>query len=78
MTVVVTEPSGQKTTGRLERIDDFNVTLIFDDGSRKTFRRVGDVPKVDINDPLAAHKTLLLTYTDTEIHNVTAYLVTLK
>jgi len=78
VTVVVTDVSGQKTTGRLERIDDFNVTLIFDDGSRRTFRRVGDVPKVEINDPLAAHKSLLLTYTDPEIHNITAYLVTLK
>jgi len=78
VTVVVTDGSGQKTSGRLERIDDFNVTLIFDDGSRRTFRRVGDVPKVEINDPLAAHKALLLTYTDPEIHNITAYLVTLK
>src|SRR4029077_19466297 len=41
VTVAVTDASGQKTTGRLERIDDFNVTLIFEDGSRRTFRRVG-------------------------------------
>jgi cytochrome c oxidase cbb3-type subunit III len=31
-----------------------------------------------IVDPLKAHKDLLPTYTDKEIHDVTAYLVTLK
>ena len=36
------------------------------------------VPKVEIHDPLAAHKQLLQTYTDRDIHDVTAYLVTLK
>jgi len=39
---------------------------------------VGDVPRVEIRDPLAAHKEMLQTYTDSDIHNVTAYLVTLK
>jgi cytochrome c oxidase cbb3-type subunit 3 len=78
VTAAVTLPSGQKVEGRLERIDDFNVTLIFEDASRRTFRRVGDVPKVDINDPLEGHKALLQVYTDRDIHDVTAYLVTLK
>jgi len=35
-------------------------------------------PKVEIHDPLAPHKDLLRTYSDTDIHNLTAYLVTLK
>ena len=31
-----------------------------------------------IHDPLQVHRDLLPQYTDKEIHNVTAYLVTLK
>lgn len=76
--VVVTTPSGERVEGRLERIDDFIVGLLAKDGTRRTFRRVGDVPKVEIRDPLAAHKQMLQTHTDRDIHNVTAYLVTLR
>ena len=36
------------------------------------------VPCVDVRDPLEPHRQLLPTYTDKDIHNVTAYLVTLK
>jgi mono/diheme cytochrome c family protein len=78
VTVTVTLPSGQKIQGRLERIDDFIVTLTDSDGSERTFRRDGDTPKVDIHDPLTGHKELLPHYTDKNIHDVTAYLVTLK
>jgi mono/diheme cytochrome c family protein len=77
-TVTVTMPSGQKMEGRLQRIDDFLVTLIDADGLSHTIRRDGDTPKVEIHDPLEAHKKLLRTYTDKDIHNLTAYLVTLK
>jgi cytochrome c oxidase cbb3-type subunit 3 len=76
-TVTVTLASGQKTEGRLVRIDDFIVTLE-EDGAHRTFRRDGDVPKVEIHDPLQPHRDLLPQYTDTEIHNLTSYLVTLK
>jgi mono/diheme cytochrome c family protein len=76
--VTVTLASGQKVEGRLQRIDDFVVTLIDDDGSPHTFRRDGATPKVEIHDPLSSHKDLLRVYTDKDIHDVTAYLVTLK
>ena len=76
--VTVTLPSGQKVEGRLARIDDFIVVLMQADGTSRSFGRDGDVPKIDIRDPLEAHKKLLLVYTDTDIHNVTAYLATLK
>jgi hypothetical protein len=36
------------------------------------------MPKVEIEDPLKAHKEMLRTYKDSDIHDVTAYLVTLK
>ncbi|HVW87183.1 MAG TPA: c-type cytochrome [Bryobacteraceae bacterium] len=77
-TVTVTMPSGQKTEGRLVRIDDFIVTLLDSDGAQRTFRRDGDKPKVEIHDPMAAHRELLPKYTDKDIHNLTSYLVTLK
>ena len=44
----------------------------------RTFRRDGDVPKVEIHDPMQAHRDLLAVYTDQDMHDVTAYLVTLK
>src|SRR5687767_2504615 len=77
-TVVVTLSSGQKYEGRLERIDDFMVTLTQADGTPRSFRRNGDVPKVDVRDPLEAHRNLLPTYTDKDIHDVTAYLAGVK
>lgn len=77
-TVVVTVPTGQKYEGRLERIDDFMVTMTQADGTLRSFRRNGDVPKVDVRDPLEAHRNLLPDYTDKDIHDVTAYLAGVK
>jgi cytochrome c oxidase cbb3-type subunit 3 len=74
----VTLQGGQKIEGQLNRIDDFLVTLILADGSTRTFRREGDVPRVEVRDPRDPHRNLLPEYTDRDIHNVTAYLVTLK
>lgn len=76
--VTVTQPSGEKIEGRLDRIDDFMVTLTPADGIQRSFRRRGDVPRVDVDNPLEGHTRLLTEYTDRDIHNVTAYLVTLK
>lgn len=78
VTVIVTSQSGQKVEGRLDRIDDFIVTLTPADGVPRSFTRNGDVPKVEIRDPLEGHRNLLPVYTDKDIHDVTAYLVTLK
>lgn len=77
-TVVVTQPNGQKIEGRLDRIDDFMVLLTTADGVQKSIGRSGDVPKVEVRDPMTGHRQLLARYTDRDIHNVTAYLVTLK
>jgi len=76
--VTVRPSAGPAVQGRLERIDDFTVTLLLGDGTRRTFLRRQDVPRVEMQDPLAGHLSLLETYTDRDIHNVTAYLVTLK
>lgn len=78
VTVSVSQPSGEKLEGRLVRIDEFIVVLGMPDGTTRSVRRDGEVPKVQVNDPLDGHKKLLRTYTDKEMHDVTAYLVTLK
>jgi len=77
-TVTVTLPSGQQVSGRLVRIDDFIVTLSDAEATQHTFRRDGGVPKVEVHDPLQQHKETLRTYADKDIHNVTAYLDSLK
>jgi cytochrome c oxidase cbb3-type subunit 3 len=78
ITVTVTLASGEKIAGRLDRMDDFTVALTTADGTRRSFRTEGDTPKVEVHDPLQPHRDLLRVYTDTDIHNVTAFLVTLK
>jgi cytochrome c oxidase cbb3-type subunit 3 len=75
---VVILPSGEKEEGTLVRMDDFLITMKLSDGATRSFRRNGDMPKVTVSDPLKAHKDMLSVYTDKDIHDVTAYLVTLK
>jgi mono/diheme cytochrome c family protein len=78
VTVTVTLQNGDKVSGDLGRIDDFIVTLTQPDGTTRSIRREGDTPKVEVHDPLKPHKELLPVYTDKNIHDVTAYLVTIK
>ncbi|HTZ75840.1 MAG TPA: c-type cytochrome [Candidatus Aquilonibacter sp.] len=77
-TARVTLPSGQIVEGTLNRIDDFSVSLTDANGDRRTFVRNGASPKVEMKDPLQAHKALWPTITDDEIHDLTAYLASLK
>jgi len=53
VTVTVTLPTGEKVNGVMGRIDDFFVGLTQADGTVRGFSRMGDVPKVEIHDPLA-------------------------
>lgn len=76
--VVVTSAQGKKLEGALVRIDDFHVTLRLENGQTETVARNGAVPTVQVLDPLAAHQKLLPGYTDKTIHDITAYLETLK
>lgn len=76
--VTVTLPSGRSFKGTLERIDDFSVSLTDANGDYHSFSRNGAIPKVDLNDPIKAHYDMLSKYTDADMHNLTAYLVTLK
>ena len=76
--VTVTPPGSAPVTGRLVRIDDFVVAIVQEDGARRSFRRDGSVPKVEIKDPLEPHRRLVLELADRDMHDVTAYLATLK
>ncbi|HSU31069.1 MAG TPA: cytochrome c [Bryobacteraceae bacterium] len=78
-TVTVTLASGQSFSGKLDQIDDFTVSLRDSGGDFRSFARdTANPPRVEIQDPLKAHTEMLRKYTDADIHNVTAYLVTLK
>jgi cytochrome c oxidase cbb3-type subunit III len=79
LTVTVTLPSGVKASGTLVRLTDFDVTL-YDGGTGevRSWIRTGDVPNVVVTDPLQAHLDMWKRWTDTDMHNVTAYLASLK
>jgi cytochrome c oxidase cbb3-type subunit 3 len=77
-TVTVTLPTGESLEGKLVSLDDFVVVLTDADGNRRTFRRDADVPKVEIVNPLQAHLDRVRNWEDRDLHNVTAYLETLK
>ena len=51
---------------------------VWRDGTERSFTRKGSLPTVVVHDPLQAHRDMLPRYTDHDIHDVTAYLVTLK
>ena len=74
--VTITLVTGETVSGELIHIDEFNVTFRDANGWTRSVSRDG--AKVDINDPLAAHRALLPQYTDADMHNTLAYLETLK
>jgi len=77
----VTMADGSKLTGTLVRKDDWLVVLTLPDGTRKSMARTNGVPKVDVTDPQAAHKKMVLELDDPankRMHDVTAYLWTIK
>jgi cytochrome c oxidase cbb3-type subunit III len=78
VTATITQANGTKVTGKLDTIDDFFVAVSTPDGVEHRYTRNGDVPKVEIHDPLAPHRELLRKYNDKDIHDITAYLQTLK
>jgi mono/diheme cytochrome c family protein len=77
-TVVVTLPSGDTIAGALMWLTDFNVTLKDGSGVLRTITRNGDTPRVAVTDPLQYHLDHMRTLTDKNMHDLTAYLVTLK
>ena len=77
VTVKVTPPSGPAVSGTLRYIDEFVVSLDDSNGEHRSWSR-DTVKSVDVMDPLAPHRAMLIKYTDPDIRNLLAYLVTLK
>jgi mono/diheme cytochrome c family protein len=77
VTLTVTPPSGPSVTGSLVRMDDFNVALRDASGEYRSWTRTRDL-KIQKNDPYAGHAELLDRYTDKDIHDLVAYLESLK
>jgi mono/diheme cytochrome c family protein len=77
LTVTVTPANGPAVTGTPIHIDDFNVALRDDKGEYHSWRRTAAL-KVVKNDPLQAHVELLDKITDKNMHDIVAYLETLK
>jgi cytochrome c oxidase cbb3-type subunit 3 len=77
-TVTITLADGQKLEGNLLQQNDFVVTFIESDGTRRTIARNADVKSVEVHDPGDAHKKLAITLNDNDMHNVTAYMATVK
>jgi cytochrome c oxidase cbb3-type subunit 3 len=75
----VTAPSGETVTGAVVRLTDFDLLLYESStGRMRSWIRNGEVPKVVVTDPLQAHVDHLTKWTDAEMHNMTAYLASLK
>ncbi|SPE42136.1 Cytochrome c, class I [Candidatus Sulfopaludibacter sp. SbA3] len=74
--VTVTVPGGQSITGTVRRMDDFDISITDSAGNYHSWRR--ESVKVELEDRLVGHRRLLDKYTDADMHNLTAYLVTLK
>jgi cytochrome c oxidase cbb3-type subunit 3 len=72
----LTLPSGQTIVARVAAEDEFSVIVLDPMGNRRTYSK--DTVKVKIDDPMNAHFAQLGKYTDADMHNVYAYLATLK
>ena len=76
ITLTVTTSSGEKFNGMQDHLDEFTVSLWDSEGWYHSWpcREV----KVKVHDPIAAHIKLLPKYTQADVHNLFAYLETLK
>jgi cytochrome c oxidase cbb3-type subunit 3 len=58
------------------RADEFNIELVDSAGWHRSFLRQGN--QVEIEDPMTFHREQLARYSDADMHNLLAYLETLK
>ena len=73
----VTTRDGAKVAGRVVQISDFRITLEDTEGRKHAMEREPGV-EVEVKDPLAAHEQMVMTLANDDMHNVTAYLASLK
>lgn len=74
--VTVTLPSGEVINGNLVSRDEFSIVINDQAGARRTWKTTE--AKFTVEDPLAAHFDQLGKYTDADMHNVFAFLQTLR
>lgn len=77
LTATVKTPDGNTVSGRVTQISDFRITVMDSTGQSHLINRDTGVD-VQLNDPMAAHQQMLMTLKNDDMHNVTAYLETLK
>jgi cytochrome c oxidase cbb3-type subunit 3 len=75
-TVTVRTKSGEQFDGKLQRIDEFDLEMIDSAGWHHSWPR--NAVQYTVHDPLERHRELLRKYTDADMHNMFAYLETLK
>ena len=74
--VTVTLASGQTISGILQYLDEFTIGIADPEGSYRSWR-IADV-QYKVDPALNAHVELLSKYTDANIHDLMAYLQTLR
>jgi cytochrome c oxidase cbb3-type subunit III len=77
ITATVKTPGGGTLAGRVTQVSDFRITLVDSAGKVHVIDR-GPAVEVKIKDPLAAHQEMIMTLPNADMHDVTAYLETLK
>jgi cytochrome c oxidase cbb3-type subunit 3 len=77
-TATVTLKSGEIVKGYPYSVDDWQITIRLASGDLRSFLRDGDWPHYETVNPLQAHIDLQFQYTDDDIHDLAAYLRTLK
>ena len=78
VTATITYQDGRTLKGYLSSVSDFKVVIRDDNDTETVIPRVDGEPRVALTDRLQPHLDLLAKYSDNDIHNLTAYLVTLK
>jgi cytochrome c oxidase cbb3-type subunit 3 len=79
--VTVKFAGGASVEGTLLRMDDFVVSLRTDAGDYRSYTRRSATPRIEsiaVIDPLAPHRALWSKLSDKTMHDVTAYLATIK
>ncbi|MGB6692435.1 MAG: c-type cytochrome [Terracidiphilus sp.] len=76
-TAIVKTAEGATIAGRVTQVSDFRITIVDRAGQTHVIDREPGV-EVEMKDPLAPHQEMIMTLTNEDMHNVTAYLDTLK
>jgi cytochrome c oxidase cbb3-type subunit III len=77
ITATVKTAAGATISGRVIQVSDFRITITDSDGQTHVIKRAPGV-EVQMKDPLAPHQTMIEALRNDDMHNVTAYLDTLK